>query len=188
MPVHSPLLNSNKQREMIIHNRDRNTSFPQINSVWCPLFLGKGFFFLSHFLSPLQIHTFPLFFYSTTYTTFWSYIFFSFSFCLVRPVLLGQGYFSKPRNNSSWVFCNLHSSIPERTCIGKIHLILHIRKYTCDPSYPERENEVFQVESYCLRCLIFSHKTDSAALWLGDRTKSLHLDCGDFTCVTCFTP
>lgn len=35
-------------------------------------------------------------------------------------------------------------------------------------------------------CYVFLW-TGSAASWLGDRTKSLHLDCGGFTCVARFT-
>lgn len=96
----------------------------------------------------------------------------------MRRVLLLQGYFSRPRSNS--FMSDQWSSIPQ----PRKDLYL---KDTPDPSYPWREDKVFQAESYCLTCLTFSNKTDSPVLWLNNGVKSFNVDWGGSTSVTCFT-
>lgn len=150
-------------------------------------FSRKRFFLLSRSLRPLQIHNSPSSF-TAPHTPPFEVTFFSPLLSVLWDLFcLGKVIFPDPEITAQDWSVIYTSPTPERTYIWKIHLILHIHKYTCDPSYPERENKVFQVESYCLRCLIFSYETDSAVLWLGDRTKSLNLDCGGFTCVTSFS-
>lgn len=77
--------------------------------LWCPAFLRKGFFYQVTF-QVLFRHTPFLLQHHIHHLFALSYVFLSFfPFCLIKLVLLWQGYFSRPRNNSfvSDLWCTL---------------------------------------------------------------------------------